>query len=152
MRAGEDVAPRDLPSLRIAGPDVGSLQYEGRLGGIRLEDVSMPRHGQRFAFVMDTAPCPGAEELAERADLLVAESTFSDDDAELARQYRHLTAGQAGALATAGSAGLLVLTHYSSRYSDVAPLAGQALARAGGAAVVAANDLDRIPFPKRRQT
>jgi ribonuclease Z len=141
-----------LAAAGIAGPDVGRLQYEGSLGGVRLEDVSVPRPGQRFAFVMDTAPCPGAEELGERADLLVAESTFSDDDVELARQYRHLTAGQAGALAAAGSAGLLVLTHYSSRYSDVAPLAGQALARAGGAAVVAAHDLDRIPLPKRRQT
>jgi len=140
-----------LAAAGIAGPDVGRLQAQGRLGTVRLADVSVPRPGQRFAFVMDTAPCPGAEELADGADLLVAESTFSDDDATLAGQYRHLTAGQAGALAAAGGAGLLVLTHYSSRYGDVAPLAAQALARAGGAAVVAANDLDRLPFPKRRQ-
>lgn len=147
---GHTLVPDRLAAAGIAGPDVGRLQYEGRLGGVRLEDVSVPRPGQRFAFVMDTAPCAGAEELADGADLLVAESTFSDDDAELARQYRHLTAGQAGALAAAGSAGTLVLTHFSSRYSDVAPLAEQARARAGGAAVVAANDLDRIAFPKRR--
>jgi ribonuclease Z len=149
---GHTLLPDRLAAAGITGPDVGRLQYEGRLGGVRLEDVSVPRPGQRFAFVMDTAPCPGAEELADGADLLVAESTFSDDDAELARQYRHLTAGQAGALAATGSAGTLVLTHYSSRYRDIAPLAAQARARAGGAAVVAANDLDRIAFPKRRRT
>ena len=34
------------------------------------------------------------------------------------REYRHLTAGQAGDLAGAG-AGTLVLTHFSSRYGDV---------------------------------
>jgi ribonuclease Z len=46
--------------------------------------------------------------------------------------------------------GAHILTHFSSRYADVALLAEQARARADGAAVVAANDLDRIAFPKRR--
>ncbi|MDJ0355435.1 ribonuclease Z [Paenarthrobacter sp. PH39-S1] len=142
--------PDRLAAVGIAGPDVGRLQSEGTLYGVRLEDVSVPRPGQRFAFVMDTAPCPGAEQLADGTDLLVAESTFSDDDADLAGQYRHLTAGQAGALAAGGAVGTLVLTHFSSRYVDVAPLADQARARAGGATVTAAQDLDRIAFPKRR--
>ncbi|MEN8582117.1 MBL fold metallo-hydrolase [Burkholderia sp. RS01] len=117
---------------------------------MRLEDVSVPRTGQGFAFVMDTAPCTGAEELADGVDLLVAESTFSDDDADLAAQYAHLTAGQAGALAASGGVGTLVLTHFSSRYPDVSRLAEQARARAGGAAV-AANDLDWIALPKRER-
>jgi len=140
-----------LAAAGITGPDIGRLHREGSLPGVRLEDVSVPRPGQRFALVMDTAPCPGAEELADGADLLVAESTFSDDDADLAARYRHLTAGQAGALAAAGGVGTLVLTHFSSRYGDLAPLAEQARARAGGAAVVAAQDLDRIPLPQRRR-
>jgi ribonuclease Z len=143
--------PDRLAAAGIAGPDVGRLQREGRLGRMGLEDVSVPRPGQRFAFVMDTAPCDGAEELADGVDLLVAESTFSDDDAALAEQYRHLTAGQAGHLAANGDVGTLVLTHFSARYEDVAPLGGQAKARAGGSTVLAANDLDRIPFPKRRR-
>ncbi|MFD1212116.1 ribonuclease Z [Arthrobacter sp. GCM10027362] len=147
---GRTLLPDRLSAAGIAGPDVGRLLYEGSLHGVQLEDVSMPRPGQRFAFIMDTAPCPGAEELADGADLLVSESTFTDDDAELAAQYRHLTAGQAGALAATGGVGMLVLTHFSSRYGDAAPFAEQARARAGGAAVLAAQDLDRIPFPKRR--
>jgi ribonuclease Z len=144
--------PDRLARAGIAGPDVGRLQREGRLGGVRLEDVSVPRPGQRFAFVMDTAPCAGAEELADGADLLVTESTFSDDDEELAIQYRHLTAGQAGRIAAAGGARTLVLTHFSSRYPDVTPLIEQAAAQANGASIIAANDLDRIAFPKRRRT
>jgi ribonuclease Z len=148
---GRTLLPDRLAAAGIAGPDVGRLQRGGSLRGVRLEDVSVPRPGQRFAFVMDTAPCPGAQELAEGADLLVAEATFSDDDAELAAQYRHLTAGQAGTLAADGGVGTLVLTHFSSRYSDVTPLAEQARSRAGGAAVVAANDLDRIAFPRSRR-
>jgi ribonuclease Z len=147
---GRTLLPDRLAAAGIAGPDVGRLQRGGSLRGVRLADVSVPRPGQRFAFVMDTAPCPGAEELAEGADLLVAESTFSDDDADLAAQYRHLTAGQAGAMAADGGVGMLVLTHFSSRYIDVTPLADQARARAGVTTVVAANDLDRIAFPKPR--
>lgn len=82
---------------------------------------------------MDTAPCQGAEELADGVDLLVAESTFSDDDAPLAKEYRHLTAGQAGELAASGAVGTFVLTHFSSRYGvDVTVIAQQAKLRAGG--------------------
>lgn len=147
---GRTLLPDRLAAAGMTGPDVGRLQREGSLRGVRLEDVSVPRPGQKFAFVMDTAPCSGALELANGADLLVAESTFSDEDAALAAQYRHLTAGQAGALASDAGAGTLVLTHFSSRYPDVRPLAGQAKASAGGACIVAANDLDRIPFPPRR--
>lgn len=141
---GRTMLPDRLAAAGITGPDVG------RLDGVRLEEVSVRRAGQRFAFVMDTAPCPGAEELADGADLLVAESTFADDDAALAARHRHLTAGQAGALAAAGGVGTLVLTHFSARYTDVSGLAEQARVRAGGATVLAAEDLDRIPFPRRR--
>ncbi|EMY35297.1 ribonuclease Z [Arthrobacter crystallopoietes BAB-32] len=148
---GHTLLPKRLAAAGISGPDIGRLQREGSLAGVRLEDVSVYRPGQSFAFVMDTAQCSGAEELADGTDLLVSESTFNDDDASLAAQYRHLTAGQAGSLAAAGNTGTLVLTHFSSRYGDdVTALADQARATAGSATVVAAKDFDRIPFPKRR--
>ena len=148
---GRTLLPDRLAAAGITGPDVGRLQREGVLDGVRLEEVSVPRPGQRFAFIMDTAPCAGAEDLADGADLLVAESTFSNDDGGLAQQYRHLTAGQAGELAGRGRAGTLVLTHFSSRYGDVSLLAEQAAARADGTTVLAASDLQRIRFPQRRQ-
>ncbi|MDQ1595781.1 MAG: ribonuclease [Arthrobacter pascens] len=147
---GRSLLPERLRAADITGPDIGRLQREGNIRGVRLEDVSVPRPGQRFAFVMDTAPCEGAEALADGADLLVAEATFSDEDAALAAQFAHLTAGQAGSLAATGGVGTLVLTHFSSRYGDTGLLAEQARALADGATVIAANDLDRISFPKRR--
>lgn len=148
---GRTILPDQLAKAGITGPDIARLQQEGNVDRVRLEDVSVPRPGQSFAFVMDTAECGGAEELADGVDLLVAESTFSNDDAGLAAQYLHLTAGQAGALASTAGAGTLVLTHFSSRYVDVGVLAEQARARAGRAAVVAAKDLDRIPLPTRQR-
>lgn len=146
---GRTMLPEELAAAGIIGPDVGRLQREGSLRGVRLQDVSVERPGQSFAFIMDTAPCEGADALADGADLLVTESTFSDDDDGLARQYAHLTAGQAGDIAAAGRAGTLVLTHFSSRYGDVGTLAEQAAARAGSATVIAANDFDRIRVPRR---
>ncbi|MDT0194031.1 ribonuclease Z [Arthrobacter sp. AB6] len=149
---GRTLLPERLAAAGISGPSIGRLQHDGSLAGVRLDDVSIPRPGQRFAFVMDTAPCQGAEELADGVDLLVAESTFSDDDAGLARQYRHLTAGQAGELAARAGAGTLVLTHFSSRYGDdAAALALQARARAADTDVIAAQDLQRVPLPQRRR-
>ncbi|WP_299168073.1 ribonuclease Z [uncultured Arthrobacter sp.] len=155
--SSRSLLPERLAAAGIKGPDVGRLQREGRIGDTALEDVSMPRPGQSFAFVMDTAECEGAEALAEDADLLVAESTFSDDDAGLAAEYLHLTAGQAGTLAANGHARTLVLTHFSSRYPDVGVLAEEAGAAvvvgegaSGGTHVIVANDLDRISLPKRR--
>ncbi|GAA4426535.1 ribonuclease Z [Georgenia halophila] len=154
--AGRSLVPERLAAAGLSGPAVGRLQREGEVDGVRLEDVSVPRPGQRFAFVMDTAVCEGADELAEGADMLVTECTFADDDAGLAAEYSHLTAGQAGAIAGDAGAGLLVLTHFSSRYQDVTPLVSQAQAQAdaraqtGGTRVVAAEDLDRFGFPRRR--
>ena len=149
---GRTLVPELLRASGIAGPDVGVLQRTGHLRGVRREDVSVHRPGQRVAVVMDTEVCEGAEQLADRADLLLVECTFADDAADLAREYRHLTAGQAGALGASGGVGTVVLTHFSSRYTDVGPLLEQARARAGASTVVAADDLDRYALGRRRPT
>jgi ribonuclease Z len=152
---GRRMLPGKLAAFGITGPDVGRLQREGSLaaGGqvVSLEQVSEPRRGQRFAFIMDTRLCDAAFALADGADMLVCESTFADAEAELARDYGHLTAGQAGRIAAESGARLLVLTHFSQRYDagDGQLLAGQAAAAFGGQ-VVLAHDLDRIPVPPRR--
>ncbi|MGN6753184.1 MAG: ribonuclease Z [Intrasporangium sp.] len=147
---GRTMLPERLRAVGISGPDVGRLQQEGRLAGVRIDEVSVVRPGQKFAFVMDTAPCHGAEVLAQDVDLLVAECTFADEESELAAAYLHLTAGQAGALAASAGARSLVLTHFSSRYLDLDALRRQAVACAGGAEVAAAADLDRFPLRRRR--
>lgn len=153
---GRTLLPERLAAAGIAGPDVGLLVRDGRLGDVRLEDVSVPRPGQSAAVVMDTAVCDGAAQLADGVDLLLAESTFADEDADLAEAHLHLTAGQAGALAAAGGARTLVLSHFSSRYTDLEPLRAQAVTavRAGGASTVvhAAADGDRFALGRRRAT
>jgi ribonuclease Z len=151
---GRRMVPGKLAARGISGPDVGLLQRQGSLvaGGqlVTLEQVSEPRQGQRFAFIMDTRLCDAAFALADGADMVVCESTFADADAALAREYAHLTASEAGRIAAESGARLLVLTHFSQRYdtADSQLLAGQAAAAFGGQ-VVLAHDLDRIPVPSR---
>ena len=151
---GRRMLPDRLAALGIAGPDIGRLQREGSLPAagrqVTLEEVSEPRRGQRFAFIMDTRLCDAAFALADQADMLVCESTFADTEAALAQDYGHLTARQAGRIAEEAGARLLVLTHFSQRYdpADGQRLAGEAASAFGGE-VVLARDLSRIPVPTR---
>jgi ribonuclease Z len=151
---GRRMLPDRLAELGIAGPDIGRLQQEGSLFAdgrlVTLGEMSEPRRGQRFAFIMDTRLCDAAFALADQADMLVCESTFAETEAALAQEYGHLTASQAGRIAAQAGARLLVLTHFSQRYDpeDGQRLAGEAASAFGGE-VVLARDLARIPVPSR---
>ncbi|MFE2357835.1 ribonuclease Z [Streptomyces parvulus] len=147
---GRRMLPDRLAAHGIAGPDVGRLQREGSLNGVRLDEVSEARPGQRFAFVMDTRLCAGVHALAEGCDLLVIESTFLDEDEALATDHGHLTAGQAARVARDAGVRHLVLTHFSQRYSDPEEFERQARAAGFDGELTVARDLTRIPVPKRR--
>jgi ribonuclease Z len=147
---GRRMVPARLAARGITGPDVSRLQREGELRGVRLEEVSEPRRGQRFAFVMDTRLCEGVYALAQGCDLLVIESTFLDEDAALAEEFGHLTAGQAGRVAAESGVRALVLTHFSQRYTDFSVFARQARAAGFEGELTVAEDLMRIPLPTRR--
>jgi ribonuclease Z len=149
---GRRMLPDALDAAGIRGPDIARLQREGTLGvagrTVTLEEVSVHRRGQVFAFVMDTRRCDAAAELAEGADMLVCEATFVSGEEDLAEAYGHLTAAQAAALARDAGVRLLVLTHYSQRHPDEQAFLDDA--RAVFADVVAARDLLRVPVPARR--
>jgi ribonuclease Z len=147
---GRRMLPERLAAHGLKGPDVGRIQREGTLGGVALEDVSEVRRGQRFAFVMDTRLCDGVYALAEDCDLLVIESTFLDEDEELAVEHGHLTAGQAARVARESGVRHLVLTHFSQRYGDPEEFERQARAAGYDGELTVARDLLRVPVPKRR--
>jgi ribonuclease BN (tRNA processing enzyme) len=72
---------------------------------------------RRLAYTADTAPCGGLTDLAERADLLLAEATLRslEEDAQPPERRGHLLPSEAGAAAREGGAGRLVLTHLPTR-------------------------------------
>ena len=146
---GRRLLPERLAAHGIKGPDVGRIQREGVLDGVTLDEVSEVRRGQRFAFVMDTRLCDGVHALAEGADMLVIESTFLDADVRLAEDHGHLTAGQAAAVARGAGVRHLVLTHFSQRYSDPSEFERQARAAGFEGELSIAQDLMRVPVPKR---
>ncbi|MCL8014690.1 ribonuclease Z [Streptomyces sp. AS02] len=147
---GIRMLPDRLAAHGIKGPDVGRLQREGALGGVSLDEVSEVRRGQRFAFVMDTRLCDGVYTLADGCDMLVIESTFLDEDTELAVEHGHLTAGQAARVALDCGVRHLVLTHFSQRYTEPDEFERQARDAGFDGELTVAHDLLRVPLPKRR--
>jgi ribonuclease Z len=93
--------------------------------------------GQKIAYVTDVAfhaaNARRIAQFADGADLLFIESTFLDADAADAARKSHLTARQAGALAAAARAAVLVPFHFSPRYAGrEAELRAEAQAAFGG--------------------
>lgn len=151
-RSGRQMLPDRLAAAGVRGPMVGRLIAEGSLEvdgrTVHLDEVSVARPGQSFAFVMDTRMCENAVALARGVDMLVCESTYLSCDADKARDNGHMTAAEAATIARRAGARLLVLTHFSQRYTDIEPFLAEA--RAIHPETVAARDGDTIPVPKRR--
>jgi len=131
------------------GPDFGRLQAGETVRGVAPEQVlGEPRRGRRIVISGDTAPCQATEVFAHRADLLVHEATFLQDEVARARETGHSTARQAAEIAAAAGVRLLALTHLSTRYF---PRDVRDEARAVFAATLVPRDFDTIevPFPER---
>ncbi|MFG3617362.1 ribonuclease Z [Nocardia sp. NPDC047654] len=150
---GRRILPDRLRALGLRGPIIAELQQRGEVEfdgrTITLAEISEPRAGQSFAFVMDTRLCAGVGELAADADMLVIEATFLDADEHLAVEYGHLTAGQAARAAADAGVRTLVLTHFSQRYRDLDEHLAEAAKYFTGEIHIA-TDLARIPVPPRR--
>ena len=104
------------------GPDRGRLQHGE---AVTLADgttiapeqvVGPPRPGRKLAITGDTAPSETIVEAAWGAEVLITEATFSDEEAQRARETMHQTAAQAADVAKRADVRLLALTHLSNRY------------------------------------
>ena len=101
--------------------------------------------GARLVFVGDAAQTRNLYEVARGADALVIEATYVQQDADLARQFGHLTAAQAAALARDAEVRALILTHLSRRYAEREVLQE---AQAIYPEVYVARDFDRFQISK----
>jgi ribonuclease Z len=131
------------------GPAWGRLQRGETVDGITPEQVmGETRPGRKVVLSGDTAPCQAVEVFAHRADVLVHEATFMEDERARARETAHSTARQAAEIARDADVGLLALTHLSTRYF---PREVRDEARAVFPNTVVPRDFDEIavPFPER---
>ena len=74
--------------------------------------------GVKLVVVGDAGKTEDLLEVSQAADGLVIESTYLEEEAEMARQFSHLTARQAAELAVKAGVKKLILTHISRRYRE----------------------------------
>jgi ribonuclease Z len=124
-RIRRHLLPERLVALGVPDGPIRKELAEGR--PIKLADgrtidpedvLGPPERRKKLVIVGDTETTDEMADQVSDADVLVMEATFLERDAATAREYGHLTAARAAALAAASGVGLLVLTHISGRYSD----------------------------------
>jgi ribonuclease Z len=136
------------------GPDFGRLQrgepVEATDGStIAPEQVlGETRRGRRVVLSGDTAPSDMTLAVSHGADLLVHEATFTEEEADRARETGHTTARAAAELAAEAEVELLALTHLSARHPAGAL---RAEARDVFDRTIVPRDFDRVdvPFPEK---
>lgn len=111
LKAGEDVTLED-------GTVIKSIDIVGH-----------PRPGDSFAYVTDTKYCPNAVKLAMNTNILYHEATFSESLADKAAETGHSTSADAARVANEAQTKLLVISHFSARYTNPFVLLREARAK-----------------------
>lgn len=113
------------PLLKELKEGRGILLADGR----RIEPADVlgePVRGKILVYSGDTRPCAAVERLAEEADLLIHEATFTSALADRAERDGHSTAQGAAYLASRARTHRLVLTHISARYPSAQEILSEA--------------------------
>jgi len=99
--------------------EVGERAYS--LGQLR-EWLLVKQEGESIAYATDLvyeeSSIQSLIEMINGCDTFVCESTYADEDSELAAKHYHLTASQAAQIAAEAGVGKLILFHISKRYSQ----------------------------------
>lgn len=102
---------RDLVNgLSVNLPDGRQIQPDQVLGA--------ERPGTRLVHVGDVGRINELLAVCQQADALVIEATYLQEEADMARQFAHMTAYQAAQLAVQAGVKHLILTHISRRYRE----------------------------------
>ena len=102
---------KDLANgLSVTLPDGRTIDADSVLGEYK--------PGTTLVTVGDTGKAMELLPYVKGADALSIESTYLEEEAEMAKQYSHLTAKMAAELAREAEVGKLYLTHISRRYRE----------------------------------
>jgi ribonuclease Z len=132
------------PERRLLVEGQSITLADGRIVGP--EDVLGPLlRGTKLMVVGDTGRTDDLLQYAQGADALVIESTYLDEEADMAKQFAHMTARGAADLALKAGVKQLILTHISRRYREKDVLAE---AQSVFPNVVVARDFDSFPVKR----
>ncbi len=133
----------------VPGPEFGRVQHGETIREVSPAQVlGPPRAGRKVVISGDTAPSETLRVASYRADLLIHEATFAEEELVRAKETGHSTAGQAAQMAREAEVSLLALTHFSTRYA-VGQLRDEARAIFPNTVVPRDFDSIEIPFPER---
>jgi ribonuclease Z len=90
--------------------------------------VGWPRKGRKIGISGDTRPTDRLARFFKDCDLLIFESTYSQDKQEKAMENGHSTAAEAATIAKKADVDKLLLTHFSARYDETSLLVKEASA------------------------
>ena len=151
----EDERPGEFhkeTALRLGlneGPEFGRVQRGETIRGVTPDRVLGPaRPGRKLVLSGDTRPCEALRIAAHRADVLVHEATFAEEERERAAESGHSTARQAATIARESEVVLLALNHVSTRH-PLGQLRDEARAVFGNTVVPRDFDAIEVPFPER---
>jgi len=94
-----------------------NIKYQNKT--INYKDITYLEKGKKISFILDTGLCNNIKKLTKNSNLAIIESTFLEESGngeKLAKEYKHLTAKQAGKIAKQNNVKQLILTHISQRY------------------------------------
>lgn len=128
-------------------PLIGELQlgkditWNGKK--ITAKQATYVEKGKKVTVILDTHRCDNAITLAKDSELLVIESTFTEQDRQKADEALHLTAKDAATIAKKAKVQRLALIHISQRYEHNLKLIENE-AKKTFKKVILPKDLDRI--------
>ncbi len=103
------------------------ITYKGKKI-ISSQVVGSPRKGRKIGISGDTRPTDNLAKFFRGCDVLVFESTYSQDKQQKAIENWHSTATEAATIAKKAGARRLFLTHFSARYDETSMLVKEASA------------------------
>lgn len=104
------------------GPLLGQLQegkaimWNGRK--ISSDEATYVVKGRKVVVIVDTVFTQSCVDLAQDADVLICEATYSSKEKDAAKKYKHLTSSDAAQIAAKANVKKLILTHFSQRYKN----------------------------------
>ena len=116
------IKKQKLRKLKIKGKIISELQkgknivWQGKK--IKAKEMTYLQKGKKISFIFDTEINPNCEKIAKDSDLLVSEAVYAENEKELAKERKHLTASQAGIIAKKSKVKQLILAHLSQRYEN----------------------------------